>query len=99
MTITEKVKTLMETLNVSISELARRMETSKQNLSYKLKQETLTVKDLQAIADALGVQVQVTFIIPERTSRPPRRGRGLKYRVSIRIFASQNVVPRAGGVD
>lgn len=66
MNAAEKVKALLNALNLSISEVAARMGTTRQNLSYKIKEERLTTKDLEAIAAACGVEVQITFIVPAR---------------------------------
>lgn len=56
MTISEKIKVLCVRANISNAELARRLNVSPQAFSAKLKRETFTVMDLEAIADAVGAE-------------------------------------------
>ena len=51
MTISEQIKILCVRSNISVSELARRISTSPQNLNAKLKRGSFTVDDLDQIAD------------------------------------------------
>ena len=51
--------------NISESELARRMGTTPQNFNNKMKRDNFSEKDLQEIAEALGLQVEINFIDPE----------------------------------
>jgi len=51
MTVSEQIKVLCVRNNISVSELARRMETTPQNFNAKLKRESFTVADLEHIAD------------------------------------------------
>ena len=67
MTTSDLVKQLCEEQNISISELARRIGQSRQNFSKKLKRDTLTIEELKAIADALGVTVEQSFKLPDGT--------------------------------
>ena len=67
MTISDLVKQLCEEQNISISELARRIGQSRQNFSKKLKRDTLTIEELKAIADALGVTFEQSFTLPDGT--------------------------------
>lgn len=46
MNISEQIKVLCVRTNISVSELARRIGTTPQNLNAKLKRETFTVADL-----------------------------------------------------
>lgn len=64
MTTSDLVKKICEEQNISTSELARRIGQSRQNLSKKLKRNTLTVEELTAIADALGVTFEQSFTLP-----------------------------------
>lgn len=67
MTTSDLVKQLCEEQNISISELARRIGQSRQNFSKKLKRDTLTIEELKAIADALGVTFEQSFTLPDGT--------------------------------
>lgn len=63
MTISEQIKVLCVRANISVSELARRIGTSPQNLNAKLKRETFTVADLDRIAEATGTVFERKFIL------------------------------------
>ena len=58
MTISEQIKVLCVRTNISVSELARRMGMSPQNLNAKLKRETFTVSDLDQIAEAIAMLIK-----------------------------------------
>lgn len=65
MTTADLVKKLCEEQNVSVSELARRIGQTRQNLYKKIKRDTLTVDELIAIADATGVTFEQSFTLPD----------------------------------
>lgn len=67
MTTSDLVRKLCEEQNISISELARRIGQSRQNFSKKLKRDTLTIDELKAIADALDVTFEQSFMLPDGT--------------------------------
>ena len=50
--------------NLSESELARRMGISPQNLHNKMNRDNFTESDLRQIAEALGIQLEISFIDP-----------------------------------
>ena len=50
--------------NLSESELARRMGISPQNLHNKMNRDTFTESDLRQSAEALGLQLEISFIDP-----------------------------------
>jgi len=61
--MTEEIRILLvKSGNISESELARRMETSPQNLHNKMKRDNFTVKDLEDIAKALDCTLDIKFI-------------------------------------
>lgn len=51
-------------MNISMSELARRIGQSPQNFSAKLKRGTITDIDLVKIADILNILYEQSFILP-----------------------------------
>jgi len=51
--------------NLSEAELARRVGVTPQNFNHKMKRDNFTEKDLQEIADALGLKLEISFIDPE----------------------------------
>ena len=66
MAMAEKIRILLvKRGNISEAELARRMGISPQNLHNKMKRDNFSEKDLQEIAEALGLQVEINFIDPE----------------------------------
>ena len=64
MTTAEMIKELCKRMNISVSELARRIGQTQQNFNKKLKRETVTLDELKAIADVLGVKFEQSFILP-----------------------------------
>ena len=66
MSMTEAVRiALIKRGNISESELARRMNVSPQNLHIKMKRDNFTETDLQKIASALGLRLEIAFINPD----------------------------------
>ena len=53
MTTSDMIRELCEKMNISISELARRIDQSPQNFSKKLKRDTVSLEELFVIADVL----------------------------------------------
>lgn len=64
MTTAEQLKVLCIQMNISMSELARRIGQSPQNFSAKLKRGTITDIDLVKIADILNILYEQSFILP-----------------------------------
>ncbi|WP_261806272.1 helix-turn-helix domain-containing protein [Lapidilactobacillus luobeiensis] len=65
MTTAEMIKELCEQMNISVSELARRVGQTPQNFSKKLKRETVSLDELKVIADVLGIKFEQAFILPD----------------------------------
>lgn len=63
MTISEQIKVLCVRSNISVSELARRIGTSPQNLNAKLKRESFTIDELEKIAGAVESSFERKFIL------------------------------------
>ena len=62
MGMSEKIRILLiKRGNLSQTELAKRLNTSPQNLNDKLKRDNFTERDLQAIASALDCTFTATF--------------------------------------
>ena len=57
----------MAAADVNMSELARRINQSPQNLGLKFKRDTLTRLELEQIATALGAEYHAFFIFPDGT--------------------------------
>ena len=67
MTTSDIIKQLCKSEKISMSELARRIGQSRQNLYKKLQRETLTAAEFQQIADAVGVEYSQMFLLPDGT--------------------------------
>jgi len=66
MSMVESIRiALVKRGNISEAELARRLEISPQNFHNKMKRDNFTENDLQEIAEALGLKLQISFIDPE----------------------------------
>ena len=65
MTTSNMVIELCEKMNISISELARRIGQSPQNFNKKLKRGTVSSKEMAEIAEALDVDYEQVFILPD----------------------------------
>ena len=63
MSISEQIKILCVRSNISLAELARRIGTSPQSLSAKMKRESFTIADLEVIADAVGASFSRKFVL------------------------------------
>ena len=51
--------------NISEAELARRVGVSPQNFHQKMKRDNFSETDLNEIAQALGLRLEIAFIDPE----------------------------------
>ena len=65
MTTAEMIKELCKQMNISVSELARRIGQTPQNFNKKLKRETVTLDELKAIADILDIKFEQAFILTD----------------------------------
>lgn len=63
MTTSDMIRELCEKMNISISELARRIGQTPQNFNKKLQRGTVSVEEMISIADVLGVTFEQRFII------------------------------------
>ena len=56
MTISDQIKVLCVRSNISVAELARRLNTSPQAFNSKMKRCSFTVEELEIIADAVNAK-------------------------------------------
>lgn len=68
MTTSEMIKILCVRMNVSVSELARRINQSPQNFNAKLKRGSVSQQEMHEIAAALGISYVQSFILPNGDS-------------------------------
>ena len=64
MSTSEQIRVLCVRLDISLSELARKIGQSPQNFNAKLQRNTLSSEECSLIADALGVQFEQYFVLP-----------------------------------
>ena len=67
MTIEQKINMALSFKGMSQSELARKIETTPQNLNKKIKRNTLTKEELEKIAVVLGGIWKAEFEFPDGT--------------------------------
>jgi len=64
MTTAEQIKVLCVRKNISLSELARKIDESPQNFSSKLKRNTITDNEIEKICEQLNVKYRKYFALP-----------------------------------
>lgn len=64
MTMTEQIKILCVRSNISMAELARRLNQSPQNFNAKMKRGSLTVAELEKIGEAVNCEFERKYILP-----------------------------------
>ena len=60
---TKKVKRLLVEFDITATQLAEMIGTSQPNLSKKMKNNSLSVDDLEKIGNALAVKFEVNYIL------------------------------------
>lgn len=68
MTTSDMVRELCEKMNISLAELCRRIGQTPQNFNKKLKRGTVSLDELLAIANALGIMFEQGFTLPDGQS-------------------------------
>lgn len=66
-TAKEKIRIIMNRLNINMTQLAESTEQSRQNLTNKMTRDNFTEKDIIKIASALGCTVDIVFTLPDGT--------------------------------
>lgn len=70
MSMTEKIRILLvKRGNMSEAELARRINTTPQNLNNKMKRDNFTESDLRKISDALQCELTISFTMKDTGER------------------------------
>ena len=62
MNIEKEIRKILLDEDIEIKELARRLNTSQQNISAKLKRNNFTTKDIENILNVLGYELKIQFI-------------------------------------
>lgn len=63
LTMGEKIKIILNRENVTITELAKRLGQSRQNMTNKLSRDNFTEQELNQIAKVLNCEFKSTFIM------------------------------------
>ena len=58
----KKIKVIMKRNNFTMTELANQLNCSRQNLSNKMSRNNFDERELTAIADVLGCELEINFI-------------------------------------
>lgn len=66
MTTSNMIRELCGKMNISISELARRIDQTPQNFNKKLKRDTVSLRELFVIADVLEITFEQRYILNDR---------------------------------
>ncbi|WP_427846229.1 helix-turn-helix domain-containing protein [Desulfitobacterium hafniense] len=64
MKTSDMIRQLCDQMNISVSELTRRLGQSPQNFGKKLRRETITLEELKAIADVMDVKLSSFSFCP-----------------------------------
>lgn len=67
MTVAEKIRLIAKRVNMSMGDIAEGTGQTRQNLSNKLNRDNMSTKDIQALAEAMGCSVEITFTLPDGT--------------------------------
>lgn len=65
MITSDMIRTLCEKQNISLAELCRRIDQTPQNFNKKLKRGTVSFEEMMAIAEALEVEYEQAFVLPD----------------------------------
>lgn len=63
LTTSEKIRIILKRRGVSITDLAKTISTTRQNLNNKLTRDNFTESDLKAIAQSLDCSFKSTFVL------------------------------------
>lgn len=65
MSMTEKIKIAMLKRNISLKDLAEKLNQSPQNISGKFKRDNFKEDELREIAEALGCSINIDLIMDD----------------------------------
>ncbi|KYG90412.1 transcriptional regulator [[Bacillus] sp. KCTC 13219] len=63
----EKIRVILKRKNLTLAELAERLDISKQNLNSKMKRDNFSQNELKEIARALEIEYVSKFILEDNT--------------------------------
>ena len=65
LTMGEKIKVILNRKNLTITDLAKKLGQSRQNMTNKLNRDNFTTKELNQIAEALECEFRGTFVLAD----------------------------------
>lgn len=65
LTVAEKIRILLGRKNMTLTDLAEKMNMSRQNLNNKMKRNNFSEQEIKAIAYALEVEYEISFIMDD----------------------------------
>lgn len=65
--VARKIRMLVAANEITVKDLAFRLETSQSNMANKLKRDNFSEKELEDIAKVLGAKVEINFILEDGT--------------------------------
>lgn len=65
LSVAEKIKVILGRNGMNVSDLARIMKTTPQNLHSKLKRNNFNEKELKVMAEALKCRIEINFILED----------------------------------
>lgn len=65
--MTEKIKILLIKKNMTVTDLAKKLNVTPQNIYNKFKRDNFSVRELQVIAKVLDVEFDYGFILKDGT--------------------------------
>lgn len=65
MKASDLIRMLCVKKNISLAELCRRIGQTPQNFNKKLQRETVSFEEMHMIAEALDVEYEQTFVLPD----------------------------------
>lgn len=63
LSVSEKIKIILGRRNMTVSDLAKQLNTSRQNLTNKFSRSNFSEKELRQIAEAMDCSVDVLFTL------------------------------------
>lgn len=63
LSVSEKIKIILGRRNMTVSDLAKKLNTSRQNLTNKFSRSDFSEKELRQIAEAMDCSVDVLFTL------------------------------------
>ncbi len=63
----EKLRVIMRRNNITMTDLAKATNQSRQNLSNKMRNANFTEKEIHRLAEGLGCTADVVFTLPDGT--------------------------------